>query len=244
MVDNNSSDETKLFSKKYTQKVFNYGPERSAQRNYGAKRSKGDYLVFLDADMEISKNVIKSCINSVQKNNTKLITIPETTVGVGLIPMVRKFEREMYMGDDNYEVPRFFERKAFFEFDGYDLDLTGPEDFDLPYRMRSKYKSSRIKEYIYHHEENLSLYSLLKKKFYYASRGASYAQKHPKLIWVQGTILFRSVYLRNWRKFLKKPITGFQFILVRFLETIWAFVGFVSKVGINNFFKIVIKSIK
>jgi hypothetical protein len=59
--------------------------------------------------------------------------------------------------------------------------------------MRSKYKSSRIREYIYHHEENLSLYSLLNKKFYYAGRGASYAQKHPKLIWVQGTILFRSV---------------------------------------------------
>ena len=35
VIDNNSSDKTKELSKQYTNKVFNQGPERSAQRNYG-----------------------------------------------------------------------------------------------------------------------------------------------------------------------------------------------------------------
>jgi len=76
------------------------------------------------------------------------------------------------------------------------------------------------------------------KKYYYAKKGAYYAVKHPKLVKIQGTILFRKVYLKNWRKFLGDPITGLTFIAVRFLETIWAIAGFISAVGIFKFVKI------
>jgi len=36
VVDNNSTDGTKGIAKRFTDKVYNYGPERSAQRNFGA----------------------------------------------------------------------------------------------------------------------------------------------------------------------------------------------------------------
>ena len=49
VVDNKSADRTKQIAKKYTKLVYNAGPERSAQRNYGAKKAKGDFLFFLDA---------------------------------------------------------------------------------------------------------------------------------------------------------------------------------------------------
>ena len=49
LVDNNSSDNTVETAKKYHIKVFNFGPERSAQRNFGAKKALGRYLFFLDA---------------------------------------------------------------------------------------------------------------------------------------------------------------------------------------------------
>ncbi len=35
VVDNNSSDSTTKIAKRFTDKVYNKGPERSAQRNYG-----------------------------------------------------------------------------------------------------------------------------------------------------------------------------------------------------------------
>lgn len=41
VVDNNSTDKTKEIAWRYTDKVFNKGPERSAQRNFGAKNSIG-----------------------------------------------------------------------------------------------------------------------------------------------------------------------------------------------------------
>ena len=237
VVDNNSFDQTVLISRKYTTKIFNYGPERSAQRNYGAKKSTGQYLLFLDADMELSPNVVNDCVIKSLHFHLKILTIPETTVGQGLMPQVRKFEREMYFENADYEVSRFFEKNVFDEFGGYDENLTGPEDYDLPYRMRSKYKSGRIDSFIYHHEEGLTLSRLLKKKYYYAKNGALYALKHPNLVKVQGTILFRKVYLKNWLRFVKNPVLGTLFLGVRFLETVSAIMGFISAVGLFKFFK-------
>src|SRR3989304_9732791 len=54
VVDNQSSDRTKEISKQYTRNVYDYGPERSAQRNFGARKAGGQYFLFLDADMELT----------------------------------------------------------------------------------------------------------------------------------------------------------------------------------------------
>ena len=51
VVDNNSKDNTKSIALNFTKLVFNKGPERSSQRNFGAKKAKGDFLLFIDADM-------------------------------------------------------------------------------------------------------------------------------------------------------------------------------------------------
>lgn len=237
VVDNNSNDSTLTIARKFTAKVFNKGPERSAQRNYGAKKSKGRYLVFLDSDMELTPKVIEDCVEKAEKLKLEAFVIPERTVGSGVIARIRKFEREMYIGDPTIELARFFDRQVFFEFGGYDERLTGPEDYDLPYRISKKYEIGRTGKYILHHEEGLTLGKLLKKKYYYGSKGSLYATKHPELIRIQGTILFRMAYLKNWKKFVKNPRLGIAFIFLRSLEAVFAVSGFVSSVGFINFVK-------
>ncbi len=237
VVDDGSTDHTVSISKKYARVFARKHLERSIQRNFGAEKSKGKYLLFLDADMELTPKVVEGCVNTILKTKAKGVTIAEKTVGDGFVPMVRKFEREMYMKDPTIEVPRFFERYAFFEFGGYDPALTGPEDYDLPYRIGKKYKITRTNEYILHHEEGMTLTRLLKKKYYYASKGALYAQKHPELVRTQGNTLFRKAYLKNWKKFLTNPVVGASFIFVRVLETIWAIAGYISVVGLSGFLK-------
>lgn len=241
VVDNNSSDRTVEIAKKYTKKVYRKGPERSAQRNLGAEKSTGKYLLFLDSDMELTKRVVEDCVQTARKSNLKLLVIPEKTTGRGLIPAVRRFEREMYMDDLTVEVARFFERPVFFEFGGYDLKLTGPEDYDLPYRIGKKYKIGRSNHYILHNESGLTLFGLLRKKYYYASRGALYASKHPELISLQGNILFRKAYFKNWKKFVGNPLLGVTFIFVRILETMWAVTGYINTVGLVGFVKSLLK---
>ncbi len=237
VVDNFSTDETADIARQFTNKVFNKGPERSAQRNFGAKKSKGNYLLILDSDMELQKNVIKECVRLAEKDNVGAITIPEKTVGEGFIQNIRKFEREMYERDSTIELARFYPKRIFLEVGGYDEELTGPEDYDLFYRIAKKVTVRRVKSYILHHEEDLTLTKLLQKKFYYASKGALYANKHPELIKTQGTILFRKSYLRNYKKFIQNPVMGLTFLIVRTLETIWAVSGYISAVGFSSFLR-------
>jgi glycosyltransferase involved in cell wall biosynthesis len=228
VVDNNSSDLTKEAALKFTPRVYNYGPERSAQRNYGTQISKGKYLLFLDADMELEPDVVADCLKVLKDKQVSMLTVPEKTVGGNGLAKIRNFEREMYMGDKTVEVPRFFKKDIFLEFGGYDEKLTGPEDYDLPYRISKKYASARSNQYILHHEEDLTLLKLLKKKYYYARKGALYAKKHPELILTQGNLLFRKAYFKNWKKFVIHPFLGLAFIFVRVLEMFSALAGFIS----------------
>ncbi|SRR5260221_651080 len=231
VVDDGSTDKTAEIAKKLGARVFKRKRnERSIERNFGASKAVGVYLVFLDADMELTKDVIKDCLQTAEKGKYKLLVIPERTVGNNFIARVRNFEREMYMGDFTIEVARFFDKKVFNEFGGYDPKLTGPEDYDLPYRISKKYEIGRSHEYVLHHEEdnNATLPKLLTRKYYYAKKGAHYAKKHPELILTQGNLLFRKAYFKNWKKFITEPILGISFIFIRTLEMIWAIAGYLS----------------
>lgn len=244
VVDNNSTDKTIDIAKKYTQKVFNKGPERSVQRNYGVSKSSMKYVLVLDADMELEPDVIKDCLKNIQ--NFKALIIPEKTVGRGFLASIRRFEREMYMGDNTIEVARFFDKKTFLDFNGYDVNLTGAEDYDLPKRIMNKFGETSIgwsKGWILHHESNLNLLRLLRKKFYYAKSSANYAKKHPDLISTQGNLLFRKAYFRNWRKFIHKPFLGFFFLVVRVLEATSAVLGYINAVGFKEFFKTIFRTL-
>ena len=235
VVDDGSVDRTVEIAKHYADHVFaRRHAERSLQRNFGASKARGQYLMFLDADMELTPRVVAECVEAVSKNpNLKGLVIPEKTTVTGFISSIRRFEREMYEGDSSIEVSRFFEKRIF----GYDPKLTGPEDYDLPYRISKKYALGRIKSYLWHHESNIGLTKLLKKRFYYASRGAYYAQKHPELIIRQGILIFRPAYFKHWRKFVCHPLTGITFLGVRLLETFSAGLGFLyaSFLGLNRF---------
>lgn len=239
IVDDGSTDRTIEIAKKYTSKVYARShAERSLQRNFGVSHAKGKYVLILDADMELTPGVVKSCLENIK--NHKALIVPERTVGNGFMATIRKFEREMYMNDKNIEVARFFDKKIFTEFDGYDVNLTGAEDYDLPKRIMDKYGANSIgwaKEWIMHHETQLTLPKQLKKKFYYAGKSVSYAKKHPDIVGTQGNMLFRPAYFRNWKKFIIHPFLGVSFIIVRILEASAAVLGYIHTAGIMEFLK-------
>ena len=59
VICNGCTDNTSNIAKKYTDKVFNLKQKNtSLARNYGVKKSKGDILIFLDADIRLVKNVL------------------------------------------------------------------------------------------------------------------------------------------------------------------------------------------
>jgi len=57
------------------------------------KKAKGKYVLFVDSDMELSKDVVEECVELAEKNNkVGGIIIPERFVGDGFWVRVRDFE--------------------------------------------------------------------------------------------------------------------------------------------------------
>ena len=80
VVDNFSEDKTAEIAQEYGAKVFQLGPERSAQRNYGVEKAHGVYILYLDADMRLSPKVIEECVNCCEADSgVSGIYIPENS---------------------------------------------------------------------------------------------------------------------------------------------------------------------
>lgn len=222
VVDNNSTDKTKEIAAKYTKLVFNKGPERSAQRNFGASKSKGDYLLFIDSDMELSKKVVEECINRIQKSGG--IIIPEKSMGEGFWAKCKALERSFYIGVNWIEAARFFPREVFSAFKGYDETQTGTEDSDFPQRIKEEFGENsilRINSFIYHHEGKLSLLSTLKKRLYYAKTSSAYTniKSNEEYYKKQSSIFERyRLYFSDPKKLFKNPILGLGVLFMKALE--------------------------
>jgi glycosyltransferase involved in cell wall biosynthesis len=219
VVDNNSTDNTKKIAKKYTKLVFNKGPERSAQRNFGGKNSKGKFLLIHDSDIYFNKDSIKECINLIEKSNCDAIILPEKSIGKGFWTKVKAFERSFYEGNDLIEAARFFKKDVFFSVGGYDLKLTSCEDWDLQNKLNKKeYKILRVKKYLLHDEGRLNLFGSSKKKAYYSKWMNLYRKRYPKISKKQFSFFARFTPKKIITKGLSHPILFLSMIIMKFME--------------------------
>jgi len=225
VVDNNSTDNTREIAKKYG-KVFIKGPERSAQRNFGARQSNGQYLVFLDSDIELTPTVIEECMKKVDEGSDAII-FREITVGEGFWAKCRGLESRCVIGDNLIEAPRFYKARVFNEVSGYDESLIGWEDWDLAQRVRKRgFKVTRVAPLTMHHEGKVSLVKRIKKKYYYGKTVKGYIKKH-KSVSKKQIALFRSAYFRNWKLLVKDPIHAVGFLLMKGLESVATALGLI-----------------
>mgnify|MGYP001582859957 CR=1 FL=1 len=233
VVDDNSSDSTLAISKKYTKLAFHrQHAERSVQRNFGANKSKGQYFLFLDADMELTPEVVSECVAKIQGDTSiGAIAIPELPIASNYLEKVKAFERSFYsdFGDPDTDAARFFTHKAFMQAGGYDETLIGPEDWDLPETIsKLGYKIDRVHTLVLHYERVPSLLKLAKKKYYYALTSHRYFAKHHIAAFGPKTIYFlRPIFYRNWEKLIKHPLLTLGLIVVLTIEQIAGGIGYV-----------------
>ena len=167
VVDNGSSDGTHAVAARWADFVLEAGPERSAQRNFGARSHPADYLGFIDADMVLEPTVVQEAV-ALLRGGAGSVIIPERTVGTGFWVEVRAFERSFYTGSDAIEAPRFFRREVFERAGGFDEQLTGPEDWDLGQCVRRLAPVARTAATIAHDEGSLGYLAACRKKGQYA----------------------------------------------------------------------------
>lgn len=230
VVDNNSDDYTKEIARMFTKKIYNKGPERSAQRNFGAKKSRGKYLLFLDADMGLNKGVIEECVNKMASNNRiGALVIPEKSVTGNFWEKIKAFERAFYKEDEITNAARFFRKDVFYKIGRYDQLITGGEDWDITDRVKRDYLICRVSACIYHYERIPSLFSLLKKKYYYGSKSHIYFKKHNiSLAGPKAVYFLRPVFYKQWQKIIRHPLLSLAMIFMLSLETVAGALGYLK----------------
>lgn len=233
VVDNNSSDKTKEIAKKYTNLVFNRGPERCAQKNYGAKKCMGDYLVFIDGDMVLTRDIVQECVEEIEKNQRlKAVIIPGKSFGQGFWAKCRELELEYYLGIGWIEAARFIKNDAFKMIGGFNEDIVAFEEFDLPQKIKRKYPDAigRIKGFIYHNEQNINLGTICKKKFYYAQNIKGYLSHPANVPYFKKQTSPKERYklfFSDFRRLFKNPAFGLGLLFMKFCEFVSGGLGFV-----------------
>ncbi|MEK7572820.1 MAG: glycosyltransferase family A protein [Patescibacteria group bacterium] len=234
VVDNNSTDETKEIANKYRAKIYDYSPkvkkgtfDAPHKRNYGVKKAKGEFVYYLDADMELSKNVVEEAL-SLCKTGCAAVIAPEESFGKGVWASAKNLERQCYWGDDSVEAPRFFKKSIWKRVGGLDKSLGGGgDDWDLYQKLLiNGYKVARTKSVVGHNEGNLKLTKLIKKRFMYGKDSLKYISKRPK----EGLISYfpvRRAYIKNWRLFASRPKDTILFIIMRSSEYVAGAAGII-----------------
>ena len=121
LVDDASLDQTVQFARKMGKKnnlnlrviTQTVHKERGFTRNQGAELSKGDYLLFIDADMKLEGKVISQCMKAIEDSNLGAVIVPEESFGEGFWADCRRLEKRCYIGDNRIEAARFFIKKSF-----------------------------------------------------------------------------------------------------------------------------------
>lgn len=225
VVDNNSGDDTVEIAKNFTEKVYIKGPERAAQRNFGVKEAQGKYILYLDADMILSKEVVAECVDKCEGENCIALYIPERIVGQGFWIKVRDFERGFYNASC-IDAVRFVRRDKFLEVDGFDEEnlASGPEDWDFDRRIKQFGNVSIIKSPLYHKEGGFNFRKYLRKKGYYSKSLDGYVEK-----WGRGDPIVKKqlgaryrllgVFIENgkWKRLIRHPLLTVGIYLLRFM---------------------------
>jgi glycosyltransferase involved in cell wall biosynthesis len=242
VVDNNSEDKTCEIASNYTSKIYSYGPERSAQRNFGVSKSSGKYLLILDADMILEKGIIEELLKSAENNpDFKCLTLKEVPVGSSVLAKCKKLELEFYTQPEDFDLaPRWFEKRTFDQFNGFDENQTGTEDWDLPDRIYKKYPQKYLtKLRVFHNEGDYGLLRILKKKFYYASKSHGFVEKTAGGVFNPRFIYFlRPQFYRHFKLWFKDIFVSFALIFLFFAQMFFSGVGFIY----GSFFKRTLKS--
>lgn len=218
VVDNYSVDNTVNIARKYTKHIYIKGPERSAQRNYGAKKASNKYLYFVDSDFVLEKNVVSQAMKKINEGYDAIVVHNSPDVSVSWIAKVRKFEVDMYKYNLDHSAARFFKKDVFEKIGGYSEDITAGEDYDIQNKLnRGSYKTGFIDAEAIHLGEPTSILKHMKKYYEYGKDFNKY-KKANKDESKKQLGFFRPVYFKNWKKFVKSPILGLSFIIYHILK--------------------------
>jgi glycosyltransferase involved in cell wall biosynthesis len=216
VVDNHSTDGTPDLASAWADVVVTAGPERSAQRNHGARIGTGELVVFVDADMVLEPGVAREAAQLVGCGAFDALVLPELAFGDSFFARCRSLEKRLYLGDDSVEAARVLSRSLFERVGGWDESLTAGEDWDLTDRCRNAgARIGRTTARVWHDEGVVHLRQQFHKKRYYGVWVANYVARAGAQ---NRKPLARTSLVRSPRLLMAEPLNAAGLAVLKFVE--------------------------
>ena len=218
VVDNGSTDDTVNIANMMADIVIAGGHERSEQANLGVNSAHGSFVFRLDADFVLDRRVVAECVNLCLDGADAVAVHNTPDASVSWIARVRKFEVDMYRGDRVHTSARFVRKEVYLAVGGMDEALVAGEDYDFQNRLTAGgWRTDFASAEAIHLGEPRLLRAHLAKYFAYGEQFVTFVEKNPRR--PSGQLgLWRPVYFRHWRSFVKRPGLGCLFLVYTLLK--------------------------
>jgi len=180
VVDNESSDWTVDRASKYTKNIYVLNGSRSLARAYGVKKSKGKFLLFIDSDQVLSRNLVAHLVQTMEHSRFNALTIPERSAGNSRLSKYYSAEREC-IEFFNDGIPRFFDRQFYSKIKGYPETIFGEDQWLFEeIKKGTKNLVGVAKQMLYHFDPE-TLSDLLHKYRNYSVSSRQYFRKMSRM---------------------------------------------------------------
>jgi glycosyltransferase involved in cell wall biosynthesis len=220
-----TDDNTKVVVENFIKKGLNiqYKTEnkKMAQaRKQGAKYAKGEYLIHLDSDMAVTKELLGEVISLMDKKTYQALVIPEEAYGTTFWARCKWLEKKMYIGVEQIESLRVISKENYEKLGGHDESMVFSEDKDFDLRVReANLNVGHTKNFLRHNEGDLRLLKTSKKKMGYSNTANIFAQKHPNHYRWQINILNRYfLFLKRFHFFFSYPLLYIGLFIMKTVE--------------------------
>lgn len=217
VVDNWSDDGTWELALPLADLALRGGPERSEQRNLGIAKATGEWLLWLDADMELAADSVERGLQAAEDAGATGVFLPEETAGSGFWTACRTLERRCYHREPRIESPRLL-RAAWLRQAGGFVGAAGTEDADLRNRLLAAGTTLAWADtMVVHHEGRLRLPTVAGKRFYYGKSLPAYRRRNPGTMTGQAGATAAALW-RHRRLLAADPAHAAGLLLLRGVE--------------------------
>lgn len=222
IVDNYSADKTEEICRKYNCNFLKAVCGKAEARKIGFYHSRGDYVLLLDSDMYLEKDLLSEIIGLIENYNLDAIIISEEFPPKSIFRIARNIEKKCYIEELEIESPRFY-RKTSLEHINWDNLDDGWDEYEIFLSAKiAKPKIGTCKKKIYLLEKPINL----GKKFHHGKYLKLYKRKY----YEKEKVATRQYSLRYRVKLLFKAFKvsysyGSLLFMIKFLEMLSLYLG-------------------
>lgn len=214
IIDGGSTDSTLKIAALYQVQIIVSGKERCQQANIGVSRARGEFVIRLDADFVLNRDVLEVCAQKALSGYDAVEIHNEPDATVGWIARARNFEYELLRGDLLRVSPRFIRRNLYLQVEGLNENLVAGEDFDFMNKItRAGAKIAIGDSAILHLGEPKNIWVVVRKFYVYGRQTIFFKANAVHLKGqIDVTSIWQKLYVRKWRVYIARPVDASLFI--------------------------------